>query len=85
MQNTGHYTEAMYVQAAKASSSNRIIVEKDLINLPNGTDRNYKRMDREKLKRVLQKKNVEKGFGRERGPDVNMASRRLLGEKVGCY
>jgi hypothetical protein len=64
MQNTGHYTEAMYVQAAKANSSNRIIVEKDLINLPNESDRNYKSMEQRKTEEGVAKEKCRKRIWR---------------------
>jgi hypothetical protein len=55
----------MYVQAAKASSSNRIITEKNLMNSGNRRSRITKGWNREILNRVLQTKNVESGFGGE--------------------
>ena len=56
----------MYVQAAKASPSNRMIIEKDLWNSAKGRARITKVRDRQKYrKRVLVVND---------GPDVNLAS-----------
>jgi hypothetical protein len=65
----------LYVQAGKDSSSGHIIVEKDLMNLPNGG---------QELQKEGIEKNVEKDLAVNDEPDVNMALRRLLGENVGC-
>jgi hypothetical protein len=63
----------LYVQAGKVSSSGHIIVEKDLMNLPSGG---------QELQKEGIEKNVEKDLAVNDEPD--MASRRLLGENVGC-
>ena len=65
----------MYVQAAKASSSNGIVIEKDLWNSENGRTGISKVRNREKCRKKDLRMNDE--------PDVNMASSRL-GKNVGC-
>jgi hypothetical protein len=72
MQNTGDQNKALYVQAGKVSSIGHIIVEKDLMNLPN------KGQDLQKYGR----NNVEKDLAVNDEPE--MALRRLLRENVGC-
>ena len=60
MQNTWHENKALYLQAGKDSSSGRIIVEKDLMNLPN---------ERQELQ-SMEEKNVEKDLAVNDEPDL---------------
>jgi hypothetical protein len=62
----------LYVQAGKDSSSGHIIVEKDLMNLPN---------EGQELQKYGIEKNIEKDLAVNDEPE--MALRRLLGENVG--
>jgi hypothetical protein len=65
----------LYVQAGKDSSSGHIIVEKDLMNLPN---------EGQELQKYGIEKNIEKDLAVNDEADVNMALRRQLRENVGC-
>ena len=77
MQNTWHYTEALYVQATKASSSNRIIVEGAELQ-QFGIEEYWIGYCKRKMSNQDLAVNDE--------PDIKMASRRLLGENVGgCW